>query len=54
MSTSSKWVLLVGRIGLGIIFLLSGLGKLAGWNGTVAMVASKGVPEPWSSSGPSR
>jgi putative oxidoreductase len=45
MSTSSKWVLLVGRIGLGIIFLLSGLGKLAAWNGTVAFVASKGIPE---------
>jgi len=37
--------LLVARLGIGLIFLVSGLGKLAGWSGTVAYAASKGVPE---------
>lgn len=34
-----------GRVGLGAIFLLSGVGKLTGWAGTVAYAGSKGVPE---------
>jgi putative oxidoreductase len=38
--------LLAARLGIGVIFLVSGLGKLAGWSGTVAYVASKGVPQP--------
>ncbi|HEX9051226.1 MAG TPA: DoxX family protein [Anaeromyxobacter sp.] len=37
--------LLAARVGLGIIFLMSGLGKIAGWSGTVAYAGSKGVPE---------
>ncbi len=37
--------LLLGRLGLGAIFLVSGLGKLANWSGTVALAAGKGVPE---------
>jgi putative oxidoreductase len=37
--------LLGARIGIGLIFLVSGLGKLAGWSGTVAYARSKGVPE---------
>jgi putative oxidoreductase len=37
--------LLMGRVGLGVIFLMSGIGKLAGWSGTVAYASSKGVPE---------
>jgi putative oxidoreductase len=37
--------LLVARLGIGVIFLVSGLGKLASWSGTVAYAASKGVPE---------
>jgi len=36
--------LLVARLGIGVIFLVSGLGKLAGWSGTVGYAASKGVP----------
>ena len=37
---------LVGaRIGMGAIFLVSGIGKLAGWSGTVAYASSKRVPE---------
>ncbi len=45
MDRKSGVALLVGRIGLGVIFLMSGLGKLAGWSGTVAYAGSKGVPE---------
>lgn len=37
--------LLVARIGIGIIFLASGLGKLAAWSGTAAFAGSRGVPE---------
>ena len=45
MDAISKWAQVVGRVALGMIFLVSGLGKLAGWRGTVAYAASKGVPE---------
>lgn len=45
MERKSGVALLVGRIGLGVIFLMSGVGKLAGWSGTVAYASSKGVPE---------
>ena len=37
--------LLAARLGLGAIFLVSGLGKLASWEGTVAYAGAKGVPE---------
>jgi putative oxidoreductase len=36
--------LLVARLGLGAIFLVSGLGKLAAWSGTAAWAGSMGVP----------
>jgi putative oxidoreductase len=45
MDSKSKWAQLVGRVALGAIFLVSALGKLSGWSGTVAFAASKGVPE---------
>jgi putative oxidoreductase len=45
MDTPLKWVQLVGRIALGAIFLVSAIGKLANWSGTVAFVATKGVSE---------
>lgn len=45
MNTNSKWSQLVGRVGLGAIFLISGVGKLASWSGTVAYADSKGVPQ---------
>jgi putative oxidoreductase len=44
MEPISKWAQLLGRIALGAIFVISALGKLAHWSGTVAYVASKGVP----------
>jgi putative oxidoreductase len=45
MDRKSSMVMVMARIGLGLIFLASGLGKLAGWSGTVGYAASKGVPE---------
>jgi putative oxidoreductase len=45
MDTISKWAQLVGRVALGAIFIVSGLGKLAAWQGTAAYAGSKGVPE---------
>lgn len=45
MDVISKWAQFVGRVALGTIFLVSGLGKLAGWRGIVAYAGSKGVPE---------
>jgi putative oxidoreductase len=45
MDKKSSMVMIAARIGLGLIFLGSSLGKLAGWSGTVGYAASKGVPE---------
>jgi len=45
MDAISKWAQFVGRVALGLIFVISGAGKLAAWHGTVAYAASKGVPE---------
>ena len=44
MDKKTGVALLAARLGLGFIFLMSGLGKLAGWSGTVAYAGSKGVP----------
>ncbi len=44
MDKRSDAALLAGRFGLGAIFLVSGLGKLASWSGTVAYAGSQGVP----------
>ncbi len=45
MARKSGVGLLAARVGLGVIFLTSALGKLAAWSGTVAYAGSKGVPE---------
>jgi putative oxidoreductase len=45
MDAISKWAQLVGRIALGAIFVISAVGKIRGWQGTVGYVGSKGVPE---------
>ncbi len=37
---------LVGRILLGLLFVLSGFSKIAGFDGTVGYIASKGLPMP--------
>ncbi len=44
MDKRSDVALLAGRFGLGAIFLVSGLGKLASWSGTVAYAGGKGIP----------
>ncbi len=45
MDGKSGVALLAARVALGVTFLVSGLGKVAGWSGTVAYAGSKGVPE---------
>lgn len=45
MDKKSGVGLLVARVGIGTIFLASGLGKLAAWSGTAAFAGSRGVPE---------
>jgi putative oxidoreductase len=45
MDAVSRWAQLLGRIALGAIFIISALGKIAGWRGTVGYAGSKGVPE---------
>lgn len=35
---------LLGRIGLSLLFITSGFGKLTGFDGTVGYIASKGLP----------
>jgi putative oxidoreductase len=39
-------IVLVGRILLGLIFILSGFGKIAGFDGTVGYIASAHLPLP--------
>jgi putative oxidoreductase len=41
---SQKWIPAAGRILLGAIFVLSGLGKIATWQATLGYMASKGMP----------
>jgi putative oxidoreductase len=41
---NAKWFSLVGRILLGLIFVMSGLGKLGNFAGTAGFMASKGMP----------
>ena len=44
MDKNSGVTLLVSRLGVGAIFLISGVGKLAAWSATAAYAGSKGVP----------
>ena len=46
MTPLQDTTLLAGRILLGLIFLLSGFGKIGGFTGTAAYIASKGLPMP--------
>jgi len=38
-----KLAQLIGRVALGLIFLISGFGKVTAWSGSAAYAASKGV-----------
>lgn len=44
MNAMNPTGLLVGRILLALIFILSGYGKIAGFEGTAGYMASKGLP----------
>jgi len=44
MDKNSGVKLLMARLGVGAIFLVSGVGKLAAWSATAAYAGSKGVP----------
>ena len=43
MDAMSKVAQLLGRVALGVIFILSGFGKVTNWQGTAGFVSSKGV-----------
>ena len=43
MDAISKWAQFVGRVALGTIFVVSGLGNLAAWGGTAAYAGSERV-----------
>jgi putative oxidoreductase len=45
-SSFQQPAVLVGRVLLGLIFILSGFGKIAGFDGTVGYIAAKGLPFP--------
>lgn len=44
MDKNSGATLLVARLGVGAIFLISGVGKLAAWSATASFAGTKGVP----------
>ncbi|MEP7205590.1 MAG: DoxX family protein [Casimicrobiaceae bacterium] len=46
MNRSEDTLALLGRIALAAIFVWSGFGKISGFSGTAAYIASKGLPLP--------
>ncbi|MGE5713752.1 MAG: DoxX family protein [Betaproteobacteria bacterium] len=46
MRTNFNAMALLGRILLALVFLLSGIGKLRGFDGTMAYISSAGLPLP--------
>jgi len=46
MNNAQPLAALVGRILLAVIFIISGFGKIPGFEGTVGYIASKGLPVP--------
>jgi len=46
MNVQKDWAALLGRIILAVMFVVSGFGKLTGFDGTVGYIASKGLPMP--------
>jgi len=46
MTVQKDWAALLGRIVLAVIFVVSGFGKLTGFDGTVGYIAGKGLPVP--------
>jgi putative oxidoreductase len=46
MNAQKDWAALLGRILLAVIFVVSGYGKLTGFDGAAGYIASKGLPMP--------
>jgi len=46
MNVLNRYGALTGRILIALIFILSGFGKIAGFDGTVGYIASQGLPLP--------
>ena len=46
MNATSDALSLIGRIFLAVIFLVSGFGKIGGFEGLIGQIASKGFPAP--------
>jgi putative oxidoreductase len=46
MDAQKDWAALLGRMLLAILFFISGFGKIPGFEGTVAYIASEGLPMP--------
>ncbi|MEO8752892.1 MAG: DoxX family protein [Casimicrobiaceae bacterium] len=46
MNTNRDYAALVARILLTVMFIISGFGKITGFEGTVGAIASKGLPVP--------
>lgn len=46
MNGQKDWAALIGRVLLAGMFVLSGFGKITGFDGTVGYIAGKGLPLP--------
>ena len=46
MNDEKSWAVLVGRMLLALLFVLSGFGKIPGFEGTAANIANHGFPAP--------
>jgi len=46
MHDKKDWATLLGRMLLALLFVISGFGKIPGFQGTVGHIASKGLPLP--------
>jgi len=46
MNALQRFGPLVGRVLIALIFVISGFGKIKGFDGTVGLIASKGLPLP--------
>ena len=46
MDAQKDWAALIGRMLLVILFFISGFGKIPGYEGTAAYIASEGLPMP--------
>ncbi len=46
MTTNQNAIALIGRVLLALMFLLSGIGKIGGFEGTVGYISSVGLPLP--------